>query len=381
MCCPRCHEAADFKGYRGKNFVSAMGAIRVWRAYYPCKKCSKGQFPWDKTLRLTPQGLTPGAAEITSLGGVQDAFGTVAERTLHKMSGLRLSESTVQRTTEAAGERLGEQLQKGKVFGKKKQWDWHEDASGASCAYVSVDATGVMMQGENAAKADGRMAYVGMVYNPQARRPHDEELAKPCDGVRYLAGHYQLADLGEQMRKQAAHVGMQKAQRWIALSDGGNGLEAWIDGNFPGAEKILDFRHASEYLNDLAKKYRHGEAEHVMERWCHIMKHQGGAAILQELESLDKRKLNRQARAQYNTTTNYIRKNVERMDYPTYLAKGWQIATGAVESACKTVVNQRLCMGGMRWGEDGSDAVCHLRALFRSDPDQWNAFWEYSMAA
>ena len=72
---------------------------------------------------------------------------------------------------------------------------------------------------------------------------------------------------------------------------------------------------------------------------------------------------------------NYIGNNLDRMNYPEYLRNGWQIATGAVESACKTVVNQRLCLGGMRWGEEGSDAVAHLRALYRSDPDQWEAFW------
>lgn len=30
---------------------------------------------------------------------------------------------------------------------------------------------------------------------------------------------------------------------------------------------------------------------------------------------------------------------------------------------------------GMRWGADGADAVCHLRALFKSEADQWDAFW------
>src|SRR6516165_2912853 len=71
----------------------------------------------------------------------------------------------------------------------------------------------------------------------------------------------------------------------------------------------------------------------------------------------------------------FLGNHVHKMDYPEYLRQGWQIATGAVESACKNVVNRRLCMGGMRWGEFGSDSVAHLRALFRSDPDQWDAFW------
>ena len=38
-----------------------------------------------------------------------------------------------------------------------------------------------------------------------------------------------------------------------------------------------------------------------------------------------------------------------------------------MEAACKQVVNQRLKGTGMRWGEPGADAVCHLRALFRSE--------------
>jgi hypothetical protein len=50
-------------------------------------------------------------------------------------------------------------------------------------------------------------------------------------------------------------------------------------------------------------------------------------------------------------------------------------ACKGVESACKTVVGQRLKLAGMGWGEDGAHNVCHLRALYRSDKGQWNAFW------
>jgi len=34
---------------------------------------------------------------------------------------------------------------------------------------------------------------------------------------------------------------MDRAEQWIALSDGGNGLEDFFDVYFPGAVKILDF--------------------------------------------------------------------------------------------------------------------------------------------
>ena len=75
----------------------------------------------------------------------------------------------------------------------------------------------------------------------------------------------------------------------------------------------------------------------------------------------------------------YLGDNIHRMDYPTYVANGWLIGSGAVESACKTVVGQRLKLAGMRWGEDGADAVCHLRALFKSERGQWRDFWERSI--
>jgi hypothetical protein len=382
MTCPGCKEALKFKGYRDKHVVSLLGTIRVGRGYYPCRHCGSGQFPWDQTLRLTPQGLTPGAQEIVALGGTQEAFGKAAEWTLRKMASLRLSESTVQRTTEAAGERLAQQRRDGKVFGVAESWDWHRDAAGKTCAYLSLDATGVMMQGPDGSKADGRMAYVAMIYNPQPRAVDDAELSKPCDGVRYLAGHYTLEELGTQMRQQAAQVGVGQAEQWIALSDGGNGLENWFDVNFPRAVKILDFRHASEYLADLAKSYRKGAAaQKLTGAWCHTLKHAGGATLLKVLERLKPETMSPEVRTQYDTTTNYLRKNVERMNYPEYLRQGWQIASGGIESACKTVVNQRLCLGGMRWAEANSDAVCHLRALYRSDPDQWDSFWEPPLAA
>jgi hypothetical protein len=80
-------------------------------------------------------------------------------------------------------------------------------------------------------------------------------------------------------------------------------------------------------------------------------------------------------REQLETVQGYFAKNLDRMEYPEYQAEGWQIGSGVVESACKTVVGQRLKGAGMRWGEDGAHALCHVRALYRSEKGQWQAFW------
>ena len=133
MSCPHCQDDARFVDHRAKSFVSLVGDIRFRRAYYHCEQCQQGFFPWDATLRLPLQRLTPGAEEVASL-----SFGKAAERTLRKMAGIRLCESTVERTTEAAGERLGLALSQGQVFGEKAHWEWNRDSEGKTCAHCQA---------------------------------------------------------------------------------------------------------------------------------------------------------------------------------------------------------------------------------------------------
>jgi hypothetical protein len=320
--------------------------------------------------------LTPAASEVASIAGVQTSFAQSAEVTLQKLCGLRWSESTVERVTEAAGERVAQLLKDKTTFGEKKSWAWQRDARGKTCAYVGLDATGVRQQGRQAAKAEGRMAYVGMVYNPRSR--HDERPPERHP-VRYLAGFYELDELGLQLRRQAAQVGWDEAEQQIALSDGGNGLEDFFRKNFPRAECILDFWHAAEHLTELGLALWPADEALRKERvasWRHQLKHEGGNAMLSTLEELEPSEARAAARAAHADCVRYFQNHRHRMDYPRYLANGWQIGSGPVESACKTVVANRLKGSGMRWGEDGSDAVCHLRALYLSQPGQWESFWK-----
>jgi hypothetical protein len=191
----------------------------------------------------------------TLCGAVADSFQKGAEL-LHESAGVRLGESTVQRATEAVGERIAGHLQKGRTFGTKKPWDWFRDACGRTVGYIGIDATGVRQQGVGGVRADGRMAYVGMIFNPLPDRERVfEGLPKPGESMkaRYISGLYPLAEMGPLLRRQGAQVGLNDAQVWVALCDGGAGLEDWVDENFPHmAAVILDFYHASEHLAKLA---------------------------------------------------------------------------------------------------------------------------------
>jgi hypothetical protein len=325
--------------------------------------------------------LTPGARQLVWIAGAVDSFAEAATVVLRKPAGLRVSESTVQRTSEAVGQGIGQRQAAGETFGASQPWSWHKDADGKSCGYVAVDLTGLGMQGPQGAAAEGRMAAVGMTSNPvpeeQARWAQPQR-PTPQFQARSVAGRDGQASLAEPLRRQAAQVGLDRAERWIALSDAGAGLEDLLRVNFGRVEAvILDFSHAAEHLGDLGRALDPGDettrAEGI-EQWCHRLKHEGGPVVLEALRALplEGREAVRQVHAE---VVGYFANQGHRMDYPRYQAKGWAIGSGPVASACKTVIGKRMKNGGMRWGADGADEMCHLRARFASGEQQWDAYW------
>jgi hypothetical protein len=188
-----------------------------------------------------------------------------------------------------------------------------------------------------------------------------------------------LETLGAQLRRQADHVGWHDVEQQIALTDGGAGLEEMLQRFFPRATCILDFWHAKEHLVELAESLW-PEDESRRKAWldeqCPRLKREGGAAVLAVLEALDVSGRSSAVQEAHRRHTGYFRNNVHRMDYPTYVANGWQIGSGPVESACGTVVGDRLKGSGMRWSKPGSHQVAQLRSLFLSEKNQWDIFWK-----
>jgi hypothetical protein len=381
MTCPHCHQDARFKGYRERGLLSILGPLTIERGYYHCPHCHHGHCPVDAALGLDKSDLTSGAAELATLAGTLDNFARAAAVILPKMSGITIAESTVERTTEAVGAELGRAVAAKVAFDEPRAWDWHKDAEGVTCAYVSIDLTGIAKQGPNGAAAEGEMAAVGMVYNPVPDgrgQWADPDGRRPDWQARYVASLEGQEAVAEPLRQMASRVGMGGAGRWIAVCDGGSGLEDLLRSHFGRLDAvILDFYHASEHLGDFAKAYHPGDAaaaEAAHAAWSHRLKHEGGPAVLAWLEGLDLDG-NPRARPAWEEVVTYFRNQVHRMDYPCYRARGWQIGSGPVEAACKTVIGQRMKGSGMRWGHEGADAVCHLRALLVSEDGQWEAFW------
>jgi hypothetical protein len=376
--CPHCQQTAEFHSHRPHTPTSLVGPVPYERAYYLCRRCGKGNFPFDHQAGLTTRNLTPGLERVVALAGtVAGSFEKAAEL-VQEMAGIRLGESTVERSAEEAGARLRQHLHAGRTFGPQVAWPWHKDYKGRTCAYIEKDATGVRQQGAGGAAAEGRMAYVGVVCNPTPEWPWPDEKRTPMQ-ARYLAGLYPLEEVGPLLRRQAGQVGMDHADCWLGLTDGGSGLADRVEENFPLVwAVILDFYHPAEKLTGLSRLLYPKDAEQAQEQardWCRLLKEEGGAVLAAVLRTWAWPPRRPGLAEAVEEVAGYLERNWHRAEYPEYLAEGWCIGSGAVESACHTVVGQRLKLAGMRWGEDGADAVCHLRALYRSEKGQWDAFW------
>ena len=198
----------------------------------------------------------------------------------------------------------------------------------------------------------------------------------------YLAGLLTFLELEKQLKALCLALGVNLADQVVILTDGGNGLEEFLTRVLVslGVKEyhfILDFWHVVEHLEEFAKVFLASAADRTrqVDAWCHKLKHASGAAVLAELEALDLRSAALAVTEEHRKLTNFLRKNLHRTDYPSYLKNGWEIGSGAIESACKNVVGERLKGSGMRWHEPGTNELCHVRALHKSHPHAWRDYW------
>lgn len=381
MSCRHCREDAKFVGYRACRPICLFGKIVYERAYYHCRHCRSGWFPTDTEFEIE-EHQSLGAREVISLLGVLEPFDSSARKILPRLTGLQVSASTVQRTTESVGDDVARRRADGETFGVQKAWKWHIDTTGRRVAYVGLDATGVPQQGPQGQKRECRMPWVGLVFNPQ---PAGQKPRQRIWESRYVAGLMSLDEIGQQLRAECRCVGVSQADVVIGLTDGGNGLENCLVSALGGIAQeivfILDFYHASEHLLEFAKVlHRDDEArQQQTQAWCHTLKHEGIQRLLCELESREMNRASPDVREAHRQLLGYLGNNQHRMDYPTYISRGWHIGSGMVEAACKTVVCQRLKESGMRWREPGTTALSQLRALYKSESQLWKNYWNRTL--
>jgi hypothetical protein len=71
----------------------------------------------------------------------------------------------------------------------------------------------------------------------------------------------------------------------------------------------------------------------------------------------------------------YLRANRERMRYDEYLAKGYPVASGVIEGACRHLVKDRMERAGMHGTEAGAQAMLDVRSTYVNG--DWEAYQAY----
>ena len=73
----------------------------------------------------------------------------------------------------------------------------------------------------------------------------------------------------------------------------------------------------------------------------------------------------------------YLENNQQHMKYDKALAKGWPIATGMIEGACRFVIEDRFGITGARWSPDGAEVILKIRAVVvNGDLDDYMTYYK-----
>lgn len=153
----------------------------------------------------------------------------------------------------------------------------------------------------------------------------------------------------------------------IFIADGAVWIWNWVCANFPEAIQILDFYHAVEKLAYFAT-YQYVD-ESKRKQWMDEKKQQLRNNEVQEIieELRCTIGISQEAEKTKGDVIRYYQNNSVRMQYKTYLEKGYLIGSGAIEAAHRNVVQQRLKLSGQRWSIKGAQQIVNLRAYRKSD--------------
>ena len=188
------------------------------------------------------------------------------------------------------------------------------------------------------------------------------------------------AAFGEAERRDPRHQ-----RKWAVLVDGNN---TQIDAATAEAAArgitvtvIIDLIHVLEYLWQATWSF-FDKGEPAAEEWVadqarkilHGKARQVAAGIRRRATTYG---YSPAERAGADECARYLENKEEYLDYPAALAKGWPVATGVIEGACRHIVKDRMDITGARWGLDGAEAILKLRALTASG--DFDAYWRYHL--
>jgi hypothetical protein len=142
---------------------------------------------------------------------------------------------------------------------------------------------------------------------------------------------------------------------------------------------ILDIIHVLEYLWKAAKAWLPPDdpkiAQWVCDKILQLLQGEVKSVVRHLRRGATAKRMNSNQREPIDKCATYLSNHAAYLNYPLYLAKGYPIATGVIEGACRHLVKDRMEITGARWGLQGGEAVLKLRALVING--DFDAYWAY----
>lgn len=169
----------------------------------------------------------------------------------------------------------------------------------------------------------------------------------------------------------------------VRLMDGEHRLWDMADLCFPrdghpDDAHILDIMHVAGYLWDAAaalETHREHQEAFFYDKLGGILRGEVRAVITNIRLLATRRKIRGEKRKAIAAACRYFKTNLDHMRYDEYLRKGYPIASGAIEGACRHLVKDRLERTGMRWVRAGAQAMLNLRSLWING--EWDDYHTY----
>jgi hypothetical protein len=258
---------------------------------------------------------------------------------------------------------------------------------GVRLGYVTMDGTGApMVERETRGrpvkdpgkKTHTRETKIGCLFTQTTF----DSLGNPVidkNSASYIATFHDASHFGDDLAVDCVRRGFHKLGRISVLGDGAIWIWNLADELFPDSTQIVDYYHATEHIHGLADLLeRHlDDKQDWLDARLDDLDHGDTQAIHDAVESL--RITDPGLAGKAATAVEYFTRNHHRMQYHTFLAKGFFIGSGAVEGSCKSIVAQRAKLAGMRWIIDGLSPILTLRALHRSN-DREQLIWETNIS-
>ena len=380
-----------------RNYVSIFGKVAIWRPYF-YQSGVGGECPLDAELSLGEDSYSDVVREISEYLGVDGVYHKTTEF-LERLLGLRLSTRVMKQVIATDADDVEA------YYAQKPAPAAVEEAE---VLVIQADGKGVPIILEQQAKQPVRLgkgqkrggkkeAVVTTVYTIAATPRTPQQVAasffdldsqeadaptarRPSPQNKHIWATLDGKDAAlDRLAKQVAARDGSHIQHRVALCDGCEALQTRLSERFQTFTQILDFIHANEYLWDVANALL-GETNEQRIPW--MIEHttqllSGRAAQLVEefKERAQVHKTTAAQRKQLLKTAGYFERNLPFMDYHLYLAKGWPIASGVIEGACRHFVKDRCELSGMRWTQDGAEHLLRLRAV--AENDDWDAYHRF----